>query len=38
VVRAAVRHGIGTPANQALWALVLLQEAVQAGTSTAGPR
>ena len=34
VVRAAARHGIATPANQALWALVLLQEAVQAGTST----
>ena len=38
VVQAAARHGIATPANQALWALVLLQEAVQAGTSTAGPR
>lgn len=37
VVRAAARHGIATPANQALWALVLLQEAVQARTSTAGP-
>lgn len=37
VVQAAARHGIAAPANQALWALVLLQEAVQAGTSTASP-
>ena len=35
VVRTAARHGIATPANQALWALVQLQEAVQAQTSMA---